>query len=271
MGLEATGDRIMTKPLIIMAAGGTGGHVMPAIAAAEVLEKQGYDLLLVTDRRGISLSGAMTEMPHVVMNASSHMAGGIFGKIKSVISLALAALAVGRKFRQVRPSLVIGFGGYPSLPPILAARMMRIPFMVHEQNAVLGRVNRWVAKKATKVALSYQQTARVPVGTRTVLTGNPVRPVISKLSNIAYSVPFGCGDIRIVVLGGSQGARILSDVVPKAIRLLGEDYRQRLVVSHQARPEDVERVTETYTDGHIRAEVSPFFEDVASLLVKTQL
>jgi len=157
------------------------------------------------------------------------------------------------------------------VPAVLAARMLGIPFVLHEQNAVLGRVNRFFAEDAKTLALSVPDTARVPIGAYTETTGNPVRHLIHKLANIAYAVPMGFGDVRLLVIGGSQGARILSDVVPAAIALLPEDLRARIEMTHQARPEDVERVIEAYQAIGVRATVEPYFDDVGALLLRAQL
>lgn len=260
-----------SAPYIVLASGGTGGHMMPAEAVADKLIAAGYDISLLTDTRGAAIGNVFQDVDRMVLNASSHMGGGILQKVKSVFSLITSTLAVRKHFRAKRPTLVVGFGGYPSLPAVLAARSMGVPYMLHEQNAVLGRVNRWMAGKSRKVALSVQHTEQVPEGVETVVTGNPVRTLIANLANIAYAVPMGGGDIRVFVLGGSQGARILSDVVPAALATLGEEWAARLVVTHQARPEDVSRVREAYEEAGIRADVKPYFDDVAGQLLKTQL
>ncbi|MBO6505566.1 MAG: undecaprenyldiphospho-muramoylpentapeptide beta-N-acetylglucosaminyltransferase [Kordiimonadaceae bacterium] len=258
-------------PYIILASGGTGGHMMPAEAVADKLISAGYDISLLTDKRGDAIGNVFQEIDRLVLKTSSHMGGGIVQKIKSGFSLIASTMAVRKHFRKKRPTLVVGFGGYPSLPAVLAARSMNIPYMLHEQNAVLGRVNRWMANKSQKVALSVQQTQQVPAGVETVVTGNPVRTLIANLANIAYAVPMGGGDIRVFVLGGSQGARILSDIVPNSLSKLDKEWTERLVVTHQARPEDLTRVREVYEAAGIRAEVKPYFDDVAGQLLKTQL
>lgn len=258
-------------PHIVLACGGTGGHMMPAEAVADKLVKANYDITLVTDRRGEAIGNVFKDFDRFVLGASSHMSGGILGKIKSAFSILSSTIKVRRLFGQKKPAAVVGFGGYPSLPAVLAARMMGIPYILHEQNAVLGRVNRLMANRCELLALSVENTERVPAGVKTVVSGNPVRTVMASLANIAYAVPMGGGDIRMLILGGSQGARILSDVVPAALDKLGDQYREQLDITHQARPEDVERVQATYQSADIRAEVKPYFDDVAGLLLKTQL
>ncbi len=258
-------------PYIILASGGTGGHMMPAEAVADKLLAAGYEVTLVTDRRGEAIGNVFQNVDCFVVGASSHMGGGLFGKAKSAVSIVLSTLKVRRMFGKKRPTVVVGFGGYPSLPAVFAARMMKIPYVLHEQNAVLGRVNRLMASGCVLLALSVDSTERVPEGVKTVVSGNPVRTLIANLANIAYSVPLGGGDVHMLILGGSQGARILSDVVPAALDKLGDGYRDRLNITHQARPEDVKRVEQAYGDAQIRATVKPYFDDVAGLLLKTQL
>jgi len=262
---------LMRAPNIVLAAGGTGEHMMPAEAVADVLVRDGYQVSLVTDTRGDGISNALVDVDRYVLNTASHMGGGLMGKIKSVLSIIKSTLQVRRHFKKTRPTVVVGFGGYPSLPAILAARSLKIPFVLHEQNAVLGRVNRFVAEDARVLALSVRDTAKVPVGAYTEVTGNPVRQLIAKLANIAYAVPLGFGDVRLLVIGGSQGARILSDVVPAALALLPEDIRQRIEMTQQARPEDVGRVIAAYEDMGVRARVQDYFDDVGALLLRAQL
>lgn len=262
---------MMQAPNIVLAAGGTGGHMMPAEAVADVLQEAGYQVSLVTDKRGEAIDNVMTDIDRVVLGASSHMGGGLPGKLRSILSIIGSTFQVRKHFKRQKPSVVIGFGGYPSLPAVLAARSLSIPYILHEQNAVLGRVNRLMAKGAHTVALSMDSTARVPEGVPTVVTGNPVRKLIAKLANTAYAVPFGFGVIRLFIIGGSQGARILSDVTPSAIAGLDKEMLDRLEVLHQARPEDVDRVVAAYADAGIKAEVKSYFDDVGSILLRTQL
>jgi len=258
-------------PYIALAAGGTGGHMMPAEAVADALLQEGCDVALVTDIRGDNISNVFANIDRTVLRATSHMSGGIMGKVRSIISIAFSTLKMRRVFGKRRPDMIIGFGGYPSLPVILAARSMGIGYVLHEQNAVLGRVNRAMAKSAALVALSVEETQLIPKGTETKVTGNPVRKMIAKLANIAYAVPLGWGDIRVFVLGGSQGARILSDVIPAAIAALPKECRDRLDMVHQARAEDVARVRSTYDKADVKADVKPYFDDVSAVLLRTQL
>ncbi len=261
----------LRAPKIILAAGGTGGHMMPAEAVADKLVAEGYKVSLVTDKRGMAIGNVMVDLDKTVLDASSHMSGGFVGKIRSAISIAQSTLKVRRQFKKEIPSIVVGFGGYPSLPAVMAARSLGIPFVLHEQNAVLGRVNRTMSKDAELIALSVANTEKIPFGVKTQVTGNPVRTLIAKLANIAYAVPLGFGNIRIFVIGGSQGARILSDVVPEGLKHLHDEYRNRLDIIHQARPEDVERVRLAYEEAGITADVKPYFDDIGGILLRTQL
>ena len=256
---------------IVLAAGGTGGHMMPAEAVSDVLTRSGHDVLLITDTRGDAIRNAMVGAKRYVLPPSSHMGGGVLGKIRAVLSIIKSTWQVRKRFKAQRPAVVVGFGGYPSLPVVLAARSQGVPYVLHEQNAVLGRVNRLMAENARVVALSLENSQRVPTAAYTEVTGNPVRHLIAKLSNIAYSVPFGFGDIRLLVIGGSQGARILSDVVPTGLEALSDDLRSRIEVTHQARAEDVERVKAAYDAIGVRHSVQAYFDDVGALLLRCQL
>ncbi len=259
------------QPYIVVAAGGTGGHMMPAEAVTKELQAQGAKVTLVTDKRGDDIVNACVGMKKLVLPASSHTRGGMLGKVSAIWSILKSAGAVKAAFKKVRPDVVVGFGGYPSLPAVLAARSLNIPYVLHEQNAVLGRVNRKMAKGASLVALSVEKTSLVPKGVKTIVTGNPLRQSIAEMANIAYAVPLGLGNIRLFVLGGSQGARILSDVVPAALAQLSDEYRGRLEVIHQARPENVDNTIEVYKAAGIKATVKSYFEDVGSVLLRTQL
>lgn len=256
---------------IVLATGGTGGHMSPAEALADVLTTNGHSVSLVTDARGASIGNFLAGTDRMVLSAQSVSDGGLVNKVRSALSIIFSTLQVRRVFKKKRPSLVVGFGGYPSLPAVLAARSMGVPYVLHEQNAVLGRVNRYMAKRAKMVALSVEGTKKVPASVPNCVTGNPVRSAIAKFANIAYATPFGQGSIRVFVLGGSQGARILTDVVPEAILSLPEECRSRLDVVHQARPEDIDRARLLYKQGNVQADVESYFDDVSKILLRTQL
>ncbi|WP_374764353.1 undecaprenyldiphospho-muramoylpentapeptide beta-N-acetylglucosaminyltransferase [Yunchengibacter salinarum] len=255
---------------VALLAGGTLGHMMPAAALADALRARGVEVSLVTDPRGARFP-VMTDLPRMVLNAHSHMGGGLIGKTRAVWSVFTSLVQVRRAWITTPVDAVVGFGGYPTMPGLLAARTRAIPAMVHEQNAVLGRVNRWMAPKTAGVALGLPDTRRVPLGVPTLATGNPVGGAVARLADRPYPVPKGTGPVRLMVLGGSQGARILSDVVPTALSRLDDSLRQRLNVVHQARPEDVARVEGTYTAAGIDADVRAFFQDVPERLADTHL
>jgi UDP-N-acetylglucosamine--N-acetylmuramyl-(pentapeptide) pyrophosphoryl-undecaprenol N-acetylglucosamine transferase len=266
-----TPKKLKNPQYIVLAAGGTGGHMMPAEAVADKLLEAGHEITLVTDRRGKAIGNVFQDTDSLTLDASSHMGGGVVTKLRSLWSVFTSTLQVRRAFQEKRPAIVVGFGGYPSLPVVFAARLMGIPYVLHEQNAVLGRVNRKMAKGAKLVALSLESTEKVPVGAKTRVVGNPVRSSIANLANIAYSVPLGIGDIRLLVIGGSQGARILSDIIPIAIAELKSEFRDRIDIRHQARPEDVERVSRAYSEAGIKAVVQPYFDDIGGILLKSQI
>ncbi|GHF23149.1 UDP-N-acetylglucosamine--N-acetylmuramyl-(pentapeptide) pyrophosphoryl-undecaprenol N-acetylglucosamine transferase [Kordiimonas sediminis] len=254
---------------IVVAAGGTGGHMVPAGALADALLARGHRVSLVTDERGNRFTDTFADMPKHVLHTQSHMAGGLMGKIKSLWSIWKSTREVKGLFWTWQPDCVVGFGGYPSMPGILAASAHKIPVVLHEQNAVLGRVNRWMAREALVVALSYDPTARVPAGVKTLFTGNPVRSEILSMKDTPYSYAKG-GVLNLLILGGSQGARILSDIVPDAVAVYAAGAKAVSIV-HQARAEDVDRVQEVYEKAGIDAVVQPFFTDIPDKLMSADL
>jgi UDP-N-acetylglucosamine--N-acetylmuramyl-(pentapeptide) pyrophosphoryl-undecaprenol N-acetylglucosamine transferase len=257
---------------IVIAAGGTGGHFFPAEALATELAQRGRRICLMTDARSAGLSSKVFEGRERFLISGA----GLFGR--GMMRGARAAAALGRGTLQARAILaqldaaaVIGFGGYPSVAPILGARLLRQrpSLLLHDQNAVLGRANRLLARFADRLALTHANTLHVPKGVQTVVTGNPVRAGIAALAGSAFH-PLE-DDIRLLVLGGSQGARVFSDVVPPALEKLPVALRVRLRVWQQCRPEDLERVRAAYAASGIAAELASFFPDVAALLDRTHL
>jgi UDP-N-acetylglucosamine--N-acetylmuramyl-(pentapeptide) pyrophosphoryl-undecaprenol N-acetylglucosamine transferase len=213
----------------------------------------------------------MVDIDRMVLRATSHMRGGVIGKIGSVFSIISSFFAARKYLKKVGATKVVGFGGYPSMPVILAARSKGIPFILHEQNAVLGRVNRWMAEKADLIALSAAETSMIPEGVETVHVGNPVRSSVRAVANSPYQGPEAASVIRLFILGGSQGAHILSREIPGAITGLPDHIRMRLIVTHQARPEDIDTVKRQYGEAGISATVQSYFDDVASILEDTHL
>ncbi|MEM9474683.1 MAG: undecaprenyldiphospho-muramoylpentapeptide beta-N-acetylglucosaminyltransferase [Pseudomonadota bacterium] len=259
----------MTAPLIVMAAGGTGGHMFPAQALAETLLSRGWRVRLSTDARGARYTQAFPKDVEISEVSSATFArGGVLAKLAVPVRILSGIIAATLALRADRPAVVMGFGGYPSIPSLAAAWILRLPRAIHEQNGVLGRVNQVFARRVTAVACGTWPTA-LPAGVTGHDIGNPVRGAIRERAGAPYAPP-GDGN-RIVVIGGSQGARILSDVVPEAVAALPDHMRESLTVAHQARGEDEARVRAAYQAAAIDAEVKPFFDDVPERFSGAQL
>jgi UDP-N-acetylglucosamine--N-acetylmuramyl-(pentapeptide) pyrophosphoryl-undecaprenol N-acetylglucosamine transferase len=257
-------------PLLIIAAGGTGGHMFPAQALAEVMLARGWRVRLSTDARGARYTGAFPEAVEIVqVSAATFARGGVLAK--ALVPLRIAAGVLGAAWRMVldKPEVVVGFGGYPSIPALAAATLLRRPRMIHEQNGVLGRVNELFAKRVDAVACGTWPT-KLPEGVEAVHVGNPVRAAVLDRAGAGYIAP-GDYPMELLIMGGSQGARILSDVVPPAIAGLPMALLRNIRVSHQAREEDAERVANYYAEHGISADVQPFFNDVPRRMSEAQL
>ncbi len=257
---------------IVLAAGGTGGHMFPAEALARELVARGRAVALVTDRRGQSFGD---RVPDVVTHRirAGRFDAGLLGKVVGVAELVFGTAQAALKLRALSPAAVIGFGGYPSVPTVLAAAQLGIPSLIHEQNALLGRANRFLAPRVRRIALSFAATAGLSPAerARSSETGNPVRPAIAAQRERAYDAPTADGPIELVVTGGSQGARIFSVIVPAALARLPAPLRARIRLSQQARPEDIAAVRTAYASGGVAAELASFFEDVPARLAGAQL
>ncbi|MDN5785559.1 glycosyltransferase [Pseudorhodobacter sp.] len=257
-------------PLLLIAAGGTGGHMFPAQSLAEAMVARGWRVKLSTDGRGARYAGGFPREVVIEQVASATFArGGVLAK--GLVPLRIAGGVIGALWRMLRdkPAVVIGFGGYPSIPALTAATVLRRPRMIHEQNGVLGRVNQIFAPRVMAVACGIWP-ADLPEGVSGIHTGNPVRAAVLERAGAGY-IPPGDYPMSLVVIGGSQGARILSDVVPAAVAMLPDGLRANLRVAHQARAEDLDRVTNAYSEAGIRAEVQPFFTDIPRRLSEAQL
>ncbi|THD73314.1 UDP-N-acetylglucosamine--N-acetylmuramyl-(pentapeptide) pyrophosphoryl-undecaprenol N-acetylglucosamine transferase [Thalassobius vesicularis] len=260
----------MNAPLLVIAAGGTGGHMFPAQALAEAMLRKGWRVKLSTDARGARYTGGFPHMVEIEQVSSATFArGGALAKLAVPFRIAGGVLGMMKRMRRDRPAVVVGFGGYPSIPAIGAATLLKLPRMIHEQNGILGRVNQIFATRVDAVACGTWPTT-LPAGVEGVHTGNPVRKAVHDRAGAAY-IPPGDYPMSILVMGGSQGARILSDVVPGAIAALPPEVLQHLRVSHQARDEDFDRVTQFYADHGISADVQPFFTDVPARMSEAQL
>lgn len=260
----------MGAPLALIAAGGTGGHMFPAQALAELLLAEGWRVKLSTDDRGARYAGGFPEaVERSIVRSATTARGGLAGKLTAPLKIAAGVIAARMAFRRDRPGVVIGFGGYPTIPAMSAAVTMGVPRMIHEQNGIMGRVNSLFASRVDRIACGTWPTD-LPDGVRGVHTGNPVRQAVLGHAAAPYAPP-GDGVLHLLVIGGSQGARVLSDVVPAAIAALPDDMRARLQVSHQARAEDGARVTAAYAEAGVAADVQPFFTDVPERLAQAQL
>jgi UDP-N-acetylglucosamine--N-acetylmuramyl-(pentapeptide) pyrophosphoryl-undecaprenol N-acetylglucosamine transferase len=256
----------------VLAAGGTGGHLIPAFALAAELHRRGHHLALITDERGANIPGKPEFLPAHVLPA------GRFGKnplnwVKGVRAVMKGRNMALRLFESFEPSAVIGFGGYPAMPALLASTSADIPSLVHEQNAVLGRVNRLLSGKVAAIATSYPEVERVAEKhkDKVHLVGNPVRDAVLALRGEEFPPFTEDGILRVLVTGGSQGARILSEVVPDGFSMLPPALRQRLQVTQQCRAEDLDAVRERYLAHDIPAELATYFEDMEARLADCHL
>ena len=258
---------------IVLVAGGTGGHVFPAEALAGELRQRGYPLALVTDRRGTTWSGALGDVDTHAVRAGRISGASVFRKAVGVAELALGRMQARKLLARLRPAVVVGFGGYASIPAMLAARSLAVPTVVHEQNALLGRANRLLAPRVTAIATSFPEVARLrPRDARkAVLTGNPVREAVRNLRDLPYAAPESDGPIHLLITGGSQGASVFARVVPDTLARLPVELRARLRVSQQARPEDIEAVRKAYAATDLWVEVESFFADLPERLGRAHL
>jgi UDP-N-acetylglucosamine--N-acetylmuramyl-(pentapeptide) pyrophosphoryl-undecaprenol N-acetylglucosamine transferase len=262
----------MVRPVVI-AAGGTGGHFFPAEALAAELLWRGQRIVLMTDVRSAAQGSRVSANHERFLIRGAGIAGrGLARGARAALALAGGTLQARAILSRLNAAVVVGFGGYPSVAPVLAARLLhrRPALVLHEQNAVLGRANRLLCRAADLLALSHADTAGVPAGVHTSVTGNPVRPAIAALAGKGYAAP-ASGDIHLLVLGGSLGARIFSDIVPPALAALPTCLRSRLRVVQQCRAEDLARVGAAYRASGIAATLAPFFADVAGLLSAAHL
>jgi len=259
------------KKLVALAAGGTGGHLFPAEALARELMARGYRVALITDRRGQAFGDKIGVELHRIR--AGRLEAGLTGKVVAVAEMALGTLGAQRLLKRLGPACVAGFGGYPSVPTMIAASRLGLPSLIHEQNALLGRANRLLAPRAARIATSFAETQGIRPRDRAKaeLTGNPVRPAVAMMRGVSYPAVTNDAPFNILVLGGSQGARILGAVVPRAIAALDPALRQRIAIAQQARPEDLEAARAVYRDAAIAAETATFFDDVPARLAGAHL
>jgi UDP-N-acetylglucosamine--N-acetylmuramyl-(pentapeptide) pyrophosphoryl-undecaprenol N-acetylglucosamine transferase len=256
----------------VLAAGGTGGHMVPAAALAAELTKRGHRVALVSDARGVRFPGLFDDIQTHVLPAG-RLTGGPLGWAKALREMWRGRAMARELYKTFRPAAVIGFGGYPAMPALLAAFADGIPTAVHEQNAVLGRVNRFVAGRVNAIATSYERTERLApkLEAKTHLVGNPVREAVLALRTRPYPLLEEDGIFRVLVTGGSQGASILSQVVPDGLAMLPVTFRRRLQVTHQARIEDIDAVRAKYAEHQIPAELATYLPDMPEQLAWAHL
>ena len=258
---------------ILLAAGGTGGHLFPATALAQELTRRGYAVELATDERAEQY-GADFPARAVYRVPSATFTGRSIGAVTRTLSkLAKGYFRARRLLEMVQPDVVVGFGGYPTLPPLMAARSLAIPTVLHEQNAVMGRANRLLSRFADAIALSFASTKhlRRRAEKRAVVTGNPVRDSVVAFRDVPYMPPEPAGRLLLLIFGGSQGARFFSEMMPAALEKMPSPLRWRLTVVQQARPEDLDEVRDAYRKAEITAHVAPFFVDLPERLANSHL
>jgi UDP-N-acetylglucosamine--N-acetylmuramyl-(pentapeptide) pyrophosphoryl-undecaprenol N-acetylglucosamine transferase len=261
------------RKVAVVAAGGTGGHLFPAQALAEALIARGWSIVLASDERVAGLAQDFPAERRIGLSAATFRRGDPVGMARAGLAVLRGAAQARAAFRQFGPNVVVGFGGYPSAPALVGALLDRRPTVIHEQNAVMGRTNRRLAPYVRTVACAFPTLAKAPakVASRAVVVGNPVRPLIRALADVPYLPPEPDGPVRLLVTGGSQGARLLSELVPEAVKLLSEPLRHRLSVAQQTRAESMNFARRAYRDANVEAEIAPFFRDIASRLREAHL
>ena len=258
---------------VIIAAGGTGGHMIPAHALSEELMRRGHRVTLLSDARGLRFPGLFEGAGRHVLESATASGANPFAWLKALIAV-WKGRSQGRQIaRDAGANAVVGFGGYPSLPGLLAGMSLGLPSLIHEQNAVLGRVNRMLQGRVSAIALTYAQTARLnPAGkARAIVTGNPVREAILANRDIPYDAPDGAAPMRLLVVGGSQGARILGQLVPEAVARLPDAMRRRVRVQQQCRAEDLSSVAATYAAAGVDADCQTYMADLPQRLASAHL
>lgn len=257
--------------LILLSAGGTGGHLFPAAALAHVLAKRGVTVELATDHRA-----AHFEFParavHLIPSATLHGSNPI-ALVRTGATLALGTAKAWALIGRIKPAAVVGFGGYPTIPPLMAANLRGVPTVLHEQNGVMGRANRMLARRVTAIATGFPTLERLDPRLQNKITfaGNPVRPNVIDAAVTPYTAPEAGGKIHLLVFGGSQGAHVMAEIVPAAIARLDASLRSRLAIVQQARPEDVDTVRAEYARLGIAAEIAPFFPDLPQRMAAAHL
>lgn len=260
-----------SPPLFLLAAGGTGGHVFPAEALTRELLGRGAAVHFITDTRGGHFSQDIAVPVHNIQACA--LGKGIIRKLVSIVKMGIGTLQASLLLHKLKPVAVVGFGGYPTVPLLYAASRIGVPIVIHEQNAVMGRANRTLMPMARLLATSFPRVTNVPVNPKVKIahTGNPVRPAFAAMRAMPYPAITEDSPIRLLVLGGSLGASIFSSVVPKALSLLPEQMRRRILIAQQCRAEDLEEARAAFAGAGILAEVSTFFKDVPDRMAESHL
>ncbi len=259
------------KPLIILTAGGTGGHVFPAESLAEELFQRGFDLALVTDARGKNnYHGKLNEIPNYSVLSGPLVGKSKFTKIKNLFKTCLGIVQAGFLLLRKKPVCVVGFGGYASFPCCMAAILLGIDLVVHEQNSVMSRTNRFLSKYASLIAQSFRNAKYTPLHVKSIVTGMPIRKAIAALNGNAYP-KLKDEKFNLLIIGGSQGAKIFGEVIPQAIQLLPENLRHNLHITQQCKAEDIPAAQAIYTESGCHADIAPFFSNMPELYTQSHL
>ncbi|MBY6240738.1 undecaprenyldiphospho-muramoylpentapeptide beta-N-acetylglucosaminyltransferase [Methylosinus sp. Sm6] len=259
-----------TRP-VLLAAGGTGGHLFPAEALAHALRARGVEVELVTDERALRYGGEFPARAMHTIAAATPRGGSALDKARAIALLGFGTLQALRHLRRLRPRAVVGFGGYPSVPPLFAATLLRVPTVLHEANAVMGRANAFLARRVDSIAAGFP-LAGVPdaLARKITVTGNPLRPAALAAAQRPYP-DFADGKLRLLVTGGSQGARIMADIAPPALESLRQELRERIELTQQTREEDLARVATSHARAGIVAQIAPFFADLPERIARAHL
>ena len=257
---------------VLVAAGGTGGHLFPAQALSEELQRRGIPVELATDERAIKYGASFPARAIHTIPAATPTGGGMVSKVLAALQLARGTITARRLIKRSRPLCVIGFGGYPTVPPVMAATMLGVPTILHEQNAVMGRANRFLAARVSRIATGFPELGGIDatIAAKVSHTGNPVRPAVIEAAQLAYP-DITSGRMRVLVTGGSQGARVMSDIVPEAIQAMAPVMRAWLDIVQQVRGEDEARVREAYKELGMNVEVAAFFSDLPARIAWAHL
>jgi len=262
---------VAANKTILLAAGGTGGHLFPAQALASELGRRGWTVDLATDERADHYGQDFPARQMYILSAATITGRSPMALIRTAFRLTRGMFQAMSALRKSRPAAVVGFGGYPTLPPLMAARLMGIPTILHEANSVMGRANRFLAKRVAAIATSFPDVKYLEAApSKVVMTGNPVRDAVVTAASKPYAYS-STDDLNVLVFGGSQGARVFSEVVPAAFQILDEPRRGQIRLVQQCRPEDMARVQAIYDDIGLTCELAPFFSDLADRIADSDL